>query len=501
MTAIILRAFQDDAVTRLRNAIRQGFRSPLLVSPTGSGKTRMFAWLVARLVGNGKRVVVLDHRDELTAQISTALSDAGALHGLIVAGGSYYDPRVLAHVASVQTLVKRLDRVTVPDFVIIDEAHHCIAGSTWDKVVAYWRAANPNLVLIGVTATPERLSGEGLGQVFDCMVLGPTVAELIADGWLSNYTLFSPPGQVDMTGVKRTGGDFNKAEAGSRVDKPAITGNAVAHYRRHLNGAPAVAFCNSIQHAEHVAETFRGAGFRSAHIDGKMDKTLRRDAIRDFGAGRLNVLTSCDLISEGFDVPGIVGAILLRPTQSLALYLQQVGRALRPVYEDGADMTTRDGRLRGMALGPKPKAVIIDHVGNSGRAEAGTFIVNHGMPDDERQWSLEGRDRKKKEVDPDAQPYKQCTQCYATNRVLASSCRECGHVFAVKARVVKEVEGELEEVDPEVARAQFKLARAKAADIESLVQVGRIRGMKNPEGWASHVIAAREEKKRARARV
>ena len=496
---IHLRPYQNTAIDRLRASIRAGRKSPLLVSPTGSGKTRMFAYLVSKLSAAGRRCIVLDHRDELTAQISQALTDAGVQHGIITAGASYYDPRVTTHVASVFTLARRLDRVQAPEFVIVDEAHHCIAGSTWGKVIAYWRERNPALVVIGVTATPERLSGEGLSQVFDDMVLGPTTAELIADGWLSGYTLFSPPGQADMTGVKRVGGDYNKAEANARVDKPTITGSAAAHYRKHLNGAPAVAFCGSVQHAEHVADTFRAQGFRAASIDGKMDKVLRRDTIRDFGEGRLNILTSCDLISEGFDVPGIVGAILLRPTESLGLYLQQVGRSLRPVYGDGADMTTAAGRLKGMAFGPKPKAIIIDHVGNSGQMDAGNFIVKHGMPCDERDWSLHGRERKKGgERDPDDMPVKQCKSCYAINRALAQACRECGAVFVIKARIIAEVEGDLAEVDPLQVRAQFMQARASAADIESLAQVGRMRGMKNPEGWAKHVLQARAEKQSRR---
>jgi DNA repair protein RadD len=489
----VLRPYQVDAVDRLRDAIRRGLRAPLLVSPTGSGKTRMFAWLVSRLQQSGKRVAVLAHREELTTQISGALADAGAMHGLIVAGGSYYDPRVTAHVASVFTLKPRIERVAVPDYVIIDEAHHCILDSTWGRIIAYWREQNPRLIVIGVTATPERLSGEGLGEVFDGMVMGPTTAELIADGWLSPYAMFSPPG-VDMSGVTKRGGDYAKGEANARVDKPRITGSAVDHYRQHLNGAPAVAFCASIEHAMHVAESFQAQGYRAAAIDGKMEKTTRRDIIRDFGAGKLNVLTSCDLISEGFDVPGIVGAILLRPTQSLALYLQQVGRALRPVYGPG-DMDTREGRLRAIRMGPKPRAVIIDHVGNSGRIEDGAFLVNHGMPDDDREWSLAGaKDRKAKAArDPDAMPVKQCPKCYAINKAIAAGCRECGHVFVVKARTVREVEGELQQVDLDALRREARIAQGSAKDIDALKALG------HSEARAAHILAARAEKDALRA--
>jgi superfamily II DNA or RNA helicase len=464
---IELRPYQEAAVGGLRASIRRGLKAPLLVSPTASGKTIIFSFLVLRLVLSGKRVVILDHRDELTEQISRSLTSVGVTHG-VIAAGMQYDPRPKAHVASVFTLARRLEHVQVPDYVIIDEAHHCIAGSTWEKVISHWRALNPALIIIGVTATPERLGGEGLGKVFDDLVMGPTTAALIADGWLSPYRLFAPPTaqQADLSGVHSRAGDFIAAETAAIMDKPAIIGSAVGHYRQHLNGAPAVAFCVSIQHAQHVAETFRSEGWRAASIDGAMEKQTRREIVRDFSAGQLHVLTSCDLISEGFDVPGIVGALLLRPTQSLAMYLQQVGRTLR------------------LAPG-KAAAVLLDHVGNSAR---------HGLPDDEREWSLAGRDKKKKSKDPDDVAIRQCPKCYACSNAYAPKCRECGFVFTVAPRKIAEKEGELAEVDPEVARVQFARARSAASDLAALVEVGKLRGMSNPEGWAKHVLKAREEK-------
>ena len=468
---IALHGFQTAAVERLRTSIRSGHRSPLLVSPTGSGKTIMFSYLTGRLAAAGKRTVLLDHREELTEQISAALGRFDITRGIITAGAGYYDPRTLTHVGSVFTIARRLERFAVPDYLIVDEAHHCIAGSTWGKVIAHWRERNPALITIGVTATPERLSGEGLGQVFDDMVLGPTTAELIAAGFLSPYKLFAPPPreQVDLSGLHSRGGDYVRSEAAGKIDKPTITGSAVAHYRKHCNGAPAVAFCASIEHAEHVAETFRSEGFRATSIDGKLDKAERRARVRDFGSGQLNVLTSCDLISEGFDVPGIVGAILLRPTQSLALYLQQVGRALR----------TAPG---------KTHAVLLDHVGNT---------ASHGLPDDDRDWTLEGRERKaKKDRDPDDLPVKQCKHCYAINKALAQRCRECGEAFIVKARVVAEVEGDLREVDPDELRRQVRQMQGKASTVDDMV-----RNLGFSEARAQHVLQARAEKDAMRETV
>lgn len=462
---IELRPYQDQCIAGLRGAFSAGYHSPLLVSPTGSGKTVMFSYLTGRLLAAGKRVALLCHREELVDQISRTLADFDVRHGLITAG-SLYDRRLPAHVASVFTLARRMDRTAVPDYVICDEAHHCIGASTWGRVVAAWREQNPALRLIGVTATPERLSGEGLGEVFDEMVLGPTTRELIDLGSLADYRLFAPHQALDLSGVHMRGGDFARNELAGALDKPQIIGSAVGEYRAKMDGAPAVAFCVSIEHAQHTAEQFRAQGYRAMCLDGKMDKALRREVVRDFGRGQISILTSCDIVSEGFDVPGIVGAILLRPTWSLALYLQQVGRALR----------TAPG---------KDAAVLLDHVGNSSR---------HGLPDDPRNWSLTGAARNKKK-DQENVAVRQCETCYAMSPAAASKCRECGVPFPVKARQIEEVAGTLSEVQIAQMRRAAAREQAAAQTLEDLIRVGAARGMRNPQGWASHVFAARQAKR------
>lgn len=461
--SVTLRPYQDAAIQGLRDAFAAGYHSPLLVLPTGGGKTVTFSFMASRLAANGKRLVILVHRDELVDQVSETLARFDVPHGYIAAG-RLYDKRHRVHVASVQTLARRMDRVAVPDYVICDEAHHCIGASTWGKVVAEWRRANPALRLIGVTATPERLSGEGLGEVFDEMVLGPSTRELIDLGALAEYRLFAPSQQLDLSGVKSRMGDFIRGEVAAKVDKPAIIGSAVGEYRAKLNGAPAVAFCVSIEHAEHVAEQFRAQGFRAAKLDGTMDRGVRRELVRDFGRGVIQILTSVDVISEGFDVPGIVGAILLRPTQSLGLYLQQVGRALR----------TAPG---------KEAAILLDHVGNSTR---------HGLPDDARDWSLLGRERGKRGAkDPDDVAVRQCGKCYAMSPATASACRDCGAPFPVKARTIEEVDGTLSEVEIARIKRDAKREQAAAQTLEDLIKLGTSRGYKNAVGWAKHLFAAR----------
>jgi superfamily II DNA or RNA helicase len=211
------------------------------------------------------------------------------------------------------------------------------------------------------------------------MVIGPAMAELIEQGYLARYTYLAPPEKADLSAIKTRGGDFAIDQLAEAMDKAVITGDAIGHYKNHLDGRPAIAFCVTVEHAESVAAQFRAAGYRAASVDGSMDKAERRDRMAAIGDGRLNVLTSCELISEGVDIPVVAGAILLRPTKSLSMFLQQVGRALRPKPDGSA-------------------AVILDHVGN---------VHRHGMPDAPREWSL---DRAKRRAVPANATT--CEQCY-----------------------------------------------------------------------------------------
>lgn len=464
--------FQGNLIGDLRMAIRAGFKAPLMVSPTGSGKTVMFAYLVSKLAHNGKRTVILAHRKELLDQISDTLKDFRVSHDLIEPGRNY-NSNPLTHVASVFSVVRRLHGIIVPDYAIIDEAHHAAQGSTWNKVIGHWRKLNPKLIVFGVTATPQRLSGEGLDVSFDTMVMGPTVAELIKDGYLAPYKMFAPPRPVDMSGVKRNMGDFSKAESAAIMEKPSIMGDAINHYRKHLNGAPTIGFCVSIEHAHHMAETYKANGFQAASIDGKLSRKDRNQINKDFSRGALNYMASCDLVSEGYDVKGAVGCQNLRPTESLSMCLQQWGRVLRFV--------------------PGKTAIILDHVGNSAR---------HGLPDTKREWSLQGTPKgDKKQRDPDDIQIKQCKACGAVCAMYHSNCPECGTEFKIKARKVDEVEGTLEEI-LEHEKETYLASVEGVKRLKYLAGVGKLRGYKNPEGWAAHVLGAvkkKEFKNRRRA--
>lgn len=460
---IRLRDYQQQCIEGVRNAYRAGKRSPLLVSPTGSGKTVMFAFISNGTSAKGHRVLILVHRSELVDQVCKTLHAFGVGHGIIAAGRTP-DLSHRVQVASVQTLVRRLN-IFKPDLIVMDEAHHGTAGS-WKKVVE----GNPQARVLGVTATPERLDGRGLGETFDEMVMGPEVADLIDGGHLCRMSYYAPPMVANLSGVAIKRGDFDAKQAAQEMDKSAIIGDAVEHYARICKGAPSVAFCASIKHAQHVAGQFNAAGFKAATIDGTLDRDERRDVVKALGDGRLNVLTSCEIINEGFDLPIVTGAILLRPTMSLGLHLQQIGRVLRP------------------APG-KDRAIILDHVGN---------LARHGFAEDSREWTLEGKKKSKrgKKDDEPALPVRQCTECYCCHPPLPA-CPECGHVYELKGRELKVIEGDLVEIDVEAMRREKKREQSRAQSYEELVALGRSRGYSNPAKWARFVYDSRQAKMRA----
>lgn len=461
---ITLRDYQQAAADRIRMAYRSGASRPIFVAPTGSGKTVLFAYMAQQAAERGNNTLILVHRQELLNQTSRTLDQFDVRHGIIARGMTHTQDRV--QVASVQTLVRRLSLMRWrPTWIVVDEAHHAVTGSTWGKVLAHFSDAK----VLGVTATPERLDGRGLGEAFDTLIMGPTVRELIDAGHLSRPVVYAPS-RPDMSGVHTRAGDFARDELDELMDRPSITGDAVAHYGRLCRNEPAIAFCTSIKHAEHTAEQFRAAGYQAASIDGTLDDRTRRERITDLGSGRLHVLTSCEIISEGTDIPVVSAAILLRPTQSLALALQQMGRAMR----------IHPGKTR---------AVILDHAGN---------VWRHGLPDEDREWSLEGRPRTKRKSSDDetALPIRQCEQCYTVHRP-APRCPSCGYVYPVQERKINEVAGTLEEVRQDEIRRHRRMEVGMAKTMGELIALGRQRGYKNPQGWAYMTMQMRSKRKAA----
>ena len=461
---ITLRPYQAQCIADLRAAYRAGHRAPLLVAPCGAGKTIMFAYMAhshAQRRGRDAHVIIQCHRVELIDQIVRALQ-AFDIDPAIIAPGHSYDPDAPVVVASVWSLIRRVDSVRKPTLLVTDEAHHCSADTTWGKVAAAF--AVPHL---GVTATPVRMAGGGLSDVFDTLVMGPGYGALIECGALTRCRVFAPS-TPDLSGVHSRAGDYVSRELDDVMDRPKVTGDCIEHYNRLTPGRRAVVFCNSVKHAHSVADAFRAAGYGAAAIDGGTERDVRTQVVSDFRSGSLQILTSCDLISEGFDVPGVEVGISLRPTKSLGLWLQQCGRVLR-------------------AAPGKTEAVILDHAGNT---------LRHGLPHQDRQWSLEDgavQPESSSSAEPSA---RLCPLCFAASVSGSKVCPECSQPFPIKERRVARAAGDLEEITASSFPAQdFRNERARSQSLEDLIRVGQARGMKNPRGWAAHVIAAREAKR------
>jgi len=449
-----LRPYQQQAISDLRMAYRSGAYAPLLVAPTGAGKTIILAAITQAAAGRGRRILILVHRRELIRQTSAKLAHAGVNHGIIAAGFDSSDHPV--QVASVQTLARRLQQQHwQPDLIVIDEAHHAIAG-TWANVISYW----PDSLLLGVTATPIRQDGRGLGAMFDRLVLGPSTADLMAAGHLTRVKLYAPPQVADLTGIRTRAGDYANDQAAAAMTRPTVTGDAITHYQRIAAGQPAIAFCCNVNHATSVCDAFNAAGISAATLLGN---TTDRDwLIKRFAGCALQVLVTVDVVSEGFDCPGAAVAILLRPTQSEGLYLQQVGRVLRP--SPG-----------------KTAAIILDHVGN---------VHRHGFPDDHRDWTLADRERRAGSISQPAPSVRTCPECFAAFKP-ALICPACGAYCAPQARVIRQQDGDLQELKREAVK-QRVTERKKAHTLQQLIAVGQARGMKNPVAWAKHVHNARQ---------
>jgi len=319
---VLLRPYQSAAIDGLRAELRRGARRVLLTCPTGGGKTVVAAEIIRAAVAKGSRVLFLAHRRELIHQTCDKLRHFGVPHGIIMAG----EPEALqqpVQVASVQSLARRTDRLPPADLLFFDEAHHAAAGSYTDVLSWYSRA-----LVVGLTATPWRLDGKGLADVFDGHVLARTPRELRDEGYLAPVGGWEYEA-IDTEGARVKGGDFVAADL-SKATTRRVIGDVVEEWKRHAGSKRTVVFAVSIAASQQLRDAFLAAGVAAEHVDGEQP-TVERDAVvARLREGRTLVVCNCNVLAEGFDCPELEVCVLARPTLSTALYLQMVGRVLRP---------------------------------------------------------------------------------------------------------------------------------------------------------------------------
>lgn len=490
-----LRDYQQKLVADIWRSLEQpGVRNVCAVMPTGAGKTVTFSHMTDAFPG---AVALMVHRVELVAQISLALARVGAVHRIIAPpstiaacqaehrreGCLAYNPHSQHAVCAVDTLMSRGDiyesYAQQVGLWIIDEAAHVLADNKWGKCAAMF----PNAKGVGFTATPKRADGKGLGRdthgVFDDIVIGPTVAELIARGFLSRYRILSTPSDMNLDDLKATAsGDYAPKALATRAHESHIVGDVVETYLKHATGKQGITFTTDVETAVHIADKFNSAGVPAKAVSAKTPDGERAAAIRAFRRGELKQLTNCDLFGEGFDVPGVEVVSLARPTMSLALYLQQVGRGMR----------TAEG---------KESALILDHVGNWKR---------HGLPDTPRRWTLDAREssRGSKDKDPNLIAVTSCLSCFQVfPRAKLPACPLCGHVHEpTERRRPEQVDGDLTELDADVLAALRESVKLEDPDVVAnkvFHATGNRAAADRAAGLRRDKFAAQEELRQAQA--
>lgn len=469
----IMRPRQAEMVQDGRVALRT-HKAVVLQAPTGFGKTALGAHILESAVKKNRYSLFIVHRRELVEQSIEAFERQGIPHGVIAAGyyPKAYEP---VQICSIDTLKRRLHKMKQPDLVVWDEAHH-IGAAGWTAVYNYFAKAKH----IALTATPRRMDQKGLGRYFSHMVQGPSIAELIEDGWLVDYKAYAPS-TPDLSGVHTARGDYVQSEVVDAMNKSVITGDIIKHYLSHARGRRFLLFAPSIRYSENMAANFRANNIMAVHVDGETDKTDRKAAMRGFRDGNITGLSNVGLFGEGVDVPAAEILIDCSPSQSLTAVMQRWGRVLRPVYASGFDLTTREGRLAAIAASPKPYAIILDHSGN---------IRRHSMPCDDRTWSLEDGQKKNRKTDEVSDiAVRQCSHCYFLHRP-APKCPSCGFEYPIKHRQIEEVEGDLKELKKQERDKRL----VKARTYEELLTEGIRRGytQQKAEWFANKILEDRK---------
>lgn len=418
--------YQQEIREKMDEFFRENGQRLLIQAPTGTGKSIIMCDWIESLRNQGKPVYFVTHSKNLLRQFSEHLDSLGIQHGVVSAG--YPTTRDKIQVISAQSLMSRLHKLDEPYALLFEEAHHS-TNATFTKILDEWSSCK----LVGMTATPQRTDGASLGDVYEKMIVSRPVRWFIDNGYLSDYSYFVPH-ELDTEGIRKVMGDFDRKALEEKLRKTTWRiGSIVENYQKYADGRTAIAFGTSIADSEGIAERFKAYGYDMKPLHSQMEEDLY-DVIHDCKIGKRKLISCCDIIGEGTDIKGLEAMLDGRPTQSLVIQMQHWGRVLRAKYADGYDLSTKEGRLEAIAMGGKPKAVILDFSSN---------YTRHGLPDDERTWSLEGNG---KSVEKSAPSLKVCPRCHRPISKSSEECPFCSYKIEVSSRQrtpIKEINGSL----------------------------------------------------------
>ena len=457
-----LREYQTFAINQVRNQFKSGKKKVLIVSPTGSGKTLIASEIIRQSKEKGKSVLFVCHRRELVMQSVNKLFDYGITSGTIMAGkeGSWLEQ---VQVASIQTFISRKDKEEFikpdADLIIIDEAHRSTSES-YKKLIAEY----PKAFLIGLTATPCRSDNQPLGNIYEELIEVSTINDLTKQGFLVPTKTFAPT-IPDLKGVRIMAGDYDKKELDKRMNTTKLVGDLVEHYKLFGENRPTIVFASSIAHSRYICKIFNQNGIPSGHIDSETPEIERERQLALLDQNKIKVLSNCMILTEGWDQPKVSCLILARPTKSLGLYLQMIGRTLRPYPE-------------------KKETLIFDHSGS-----VYEFGDIYSLP----SWELimaKEKEKKKKEIKPLNKQDFTCIKCDHIYKPTKENpeCPNCSHKPDFKKEVKLLIkEGRLKELE----RPKETKAVDKKKFYAQLLFVAKQKGYK--EGWASHCFRKKFE--------
>lgn len=432
-----LRDYQQELINGVYKSMHNGNKRIMVQSPAGSGKSVTMSEIARRATTKKNRVLFIVHRRELVSQIK----------GTFAANDVDFD---YCHVGMVQTVNNQVKkgRIRAPSIILVDEAHHALAKTYMNIFNAF-----PNAYVLGFTATPWRMSGAGFSDVFQDLIIGKSVKWLIENKRLAPYKYYSV-NLMDMQKLKRNStGDFSNVSIDEAM-KRTIFGDVIENYKKFAEGKKTIVYTHSVKSSKEVAAAFNSAGYKAMQVDAKTNKEIRAEAMDKFRKGEVKILVNAELYGEGVDVPDCECVILLRPTESLTLFIQQTMRSMRYI--------------------PGKEAIIIDHVGN---------YLRHGLPTTEHDWHKNFKGGNKKSENKPEVPIRECTNCFAVFSPEEDKCPMCGHVPEVKEIKDYEVDdtAELEEVNEEVIQLNFKTPD-ECNSLAELAELGKSLGYK--PGWS-----------------